>query len=74
MRVAVLQVLHGGWPVLMRVDYAALTYGGRIELAGAHLTRDGTPQGRVWLTVDAEDFRKTPVVGWVEVPHLAQRG
>ncbi|NJP33673.1 hypothetical protein [Micromonospora thermarum] len=69
MRAAVLQLVHGGWPILVRVDYAALKYGDRVEVAGAQLRRDGTPQGRVWLTVDAQDL-PTALVGWVELPHM----
>lgn len=70
LRLPVLRTLRGGWPVHVRVDYASLQYGDLVEVSGAQLRRDGTPEGRVWFTLKVDQLSEA-VVGWVDVPHRA---
>ena len=55
-RAAVLRVDHQGRPALIRVDHAALVGQDLVEIAGQQLAPDGTPHGRIWLTVPALDL------------------
>ncbi|MEV7263960.1 hypothetical protein AB0N38_10455 [Micromonospora aurantiaca] len=65
MRLLVLRLEHAGRPVLLRVDHAALMVGDTVEVAGQQLARDGTPLGRMWMTVDVRKLSDA-VVGAVE--------
>ncbi|WP_162959286.1 hypothetical protein [Micromonospora tulbaghiae] len=49
------------------MEHAALLVGDTVELEGQQLGSDGTPLGRVWLTVDVHAL-KGAVVGQVTLP------
>ncbi|MEU4589423.1 hypothetical protein [Micromonospora aurantiaca (nom. illeg.)] len=63
----VLRLRHQGRSILLRVEHAALLVGDTVELEGQQLGSDGTPLGRVWLTVDVHAL-KGAVVGQVTLP------
>lgn len=66
----VLRLVYQGRPVLVRVDHAALAVRDLVEIAGHQLGQDGTPHGRIWLTVDVRKLRPA-VVGYVEMCQLS---
>ncbi len=67
-----LRLPHRGYPVLVRVDHAALVVGDTVEIAGHQLSRDGMPLGRIWLAVDVHALLAA-VVGCVEMARNGSR-